>query len=171
MQTRLTEHFSVEELTSTSNGALQAANRILTGAQMAKLLALAEFGERIREICAAAVCVHSGYRCPTLNGATLGSSKTSQHQDCEALDLDVVGQTPEQTFNILCAAARAGKFRFGQLILEEADRGYATVKWIHASVIGTLNPAKVGQAMEMKAGPDGKQHYVMVQKFNFSQPA
>ena len=166
--TQLSEHFTLEELTATSNEALQAKNRELTDEQVEKLKILAAHAERIRELCGGRpVRVHSGYRSPDLNGATLGSSSTSQHPRCEALDLDVIGQPLPDTFNALLTAARAGKFKFGQLILERADRGLSVSEWVHCSVPGSLDPEKVGQVMKMEAGPDGKPHYVLIDRLNF----
>lgn len=168
----LSEHFTFEELTVTSNAALQADNRIVSGEQLSKLKALADHCELMRAICGEEpMKIHSGYRSPTLNGATVGSSSTSQHPRCEAVDFDVPGQTIEDTFQRLLASARAGQFRFGQLILEVADRGYETVRWVHCSVIGTLDPAKVGQVMKMVAGPDGKPHYELIDQIKFKPEA
>lgn len=169
MSPQLSEHFSLDELTVTSNDALQAANRVITDDQFVKLTALAAHCEILRAICGGRpLRIHSGYRSPALNGATTGSSSTSQHPRCEAVDFDVPGQTIEDSFNELLAAARAGKFKFGQLIIETAERSYGTVKWVHCSVIGTLDPSKVGQVMKMQSGPDGKPHYVLVDQIKFA---
>ena len=173
---QLSEHFSLYELTVTSNDALQAKNRELTDEQVAKLKALAGHCENIRALCGnTALRVHSGYRSPDLNTATKGSSSTSQHPRCEAIDFDVPGQTIEESFNALLDAARAGKFKFGQLIIEQTDRGYknpdgteSIAKWVHCSLIGTLDPTKVGQVMRMKTGDDGKPGYTMIDKLNFA---
>lgn len=165
---KLTEHFSLYELTSTSNEALQAKNRELTGEQVQKLVALAHHCEAIRRICGdGPLKIHSGYRSDALNGATHGSSSTSQHPRCEAVDFDVPGQDLGETFRLIHEAARAGKFRFGQLILEQAARPYGTVTWVHCSVEGTLDPMKIGQVMKMVAGQDGKPHYELVEKMDF----
>lgn len=168
---KLSPHFSLYELTTTSNEALQSKNRELTLDQVQKLLALAQHCEMIRSICGAAVKIHSGYRSEALNGATHGSSSTSQHPRCEAVDLDVPGQDLGETFRLLHEAARAGRFRFGQLILESAARPYGAVSWVHCSLAGTLDPAKVGQVMHMVAGEDGKQHYALIEKMDFPKEA
>lgn len=172
VDTKLSEHFSLYELTVTSNDKLQAANRDLTADQCQKLGFLALHAEAIREICGGLpVRIHSGYRADALNAATHGASSTSQHPKCEALDFDVAGQPLDDTFRMLLDAARAGKFRFGQLILEQADRGYkdpdgreSIARWVHCSVVGSLPGAKVGQAMKMVAGADGKQHYELIEQ-------
>lgn len=167
---KLSEHFSLFELTTTSNAALQAKNRELTTEQVQKLVTLAYHCETIRSLCAGrAMKIHSGYRSADLNGATHGSASTSQHPRCEAVDFDVPGQDLGETFRLLHEAARAGKFQFGQLILEIAARPYGSAAWVHCSVVGTLAPAKVGQVMRMNAGPDGKPHYELVEKLEFKE--
>ncbi|MDE2019154.1 MAG: DUF882 domain-containing protein [Patescibacteria group bacterium] len=167
---KLSEHFSLYELTATSNAALQAANRDLTPEQLGKLCALAALCEELRAICGnTPMRVHSGYRSPALNGNTAGSSSTSQHPRCEAVDFDIPGQTLQESFDLIRAAARAGKIKFGQLIIERAERSYGIAEWVHCSVIGTLDPLKVGMVMEMQM-VDGKPHYILVEKFNFATP-
>ena len=167
---QLTPHFSLYELTVTLNAGLQEKNRDLTPDHVAKLAALAAHAETLRGVCGGTpLRVHSGYRCPELNGDTPGSASTSQHPKCEAIDFDVPGQTVEQTYAMVLAAARASRFKFGQIILEEADRGYkdatgveSIAKWVHCSVVGTLDPEKVGQVLLMNEGADKKLHYTLV---------
>lgn len=171
MDRNLSPHFSLYELTVTSNADLQAANRELTAEQLIKLQHLADHCEKIRELVGRPVKIHSGFRSDALNGATIGSSSTSQHPRCEAVDLDVPGQTVLETFELLLAAAKAGKFAFGQLIIESARRPYGAVEWLHCSVIGTLDRAKVGQVMRMIADDSGKPHYELVCKLEFKEAA
>jgi zinc D-Ala-D-Ala carboxypeptidase len=164
---QLSPHFSLFELTTTSNKKLQEENRTLTYEQMCRLIILANHAESIREICGnAPVRVHSGYRSDSLNGATSGSSSASQHPRCEALDMDVMNQSVEDTFNKLLAAARVGKFKFGQLIIEKAGRDYGVSQWVHCSIIGTLDTTKVGQVMRMTE-VDGKFNYVLIDHLKF----
>lgn len=164
---KLSEHFSLYELTVTTNAPLQQANRTLNDEQVEKLKALAEQAERIRKICEAPIVINSGYRGDALNTLTAGSSRTSQHTKCEAIDFYAKGLAHEVVFQKLLDMARQGSFTFGQLILERAARSYGTATWIHCSVIGTLDPVKVGQAMIMNAGIDGKQHYRLVEQLKF----
>lgn len=166
----LSLYFSLYELTVTSNPLLQGSNRILTKQQIAKLKVLAQHADTIRAICGGLpVRIHSGYRSDKLNSATIGSSSTSQHPRCEAIDLDVKGQTIEDTFRRLLLAAKAGKFKFGQLILERAERSYGSAAWIHCSVVGTLSPEKIGQVMKMEAGPDGHSRYTLIDHLKFPE--
>lgn len=166
---KLSEHFSLYELTHTDNEGYQAANRELTNEQLQKLGMLALHAEAIREICGVPLRIHSGYRADRLNGATLGSSSTSQHPKCEAIDFDAKDQPLLDSFNKILDAAEAGKFKFGQLILERAQRPYGAVEWLHCSVPGLLPPEKVGQVMKMTAANDGKPHYELVKKLEFKE--
>jgi zinc D-Ala-D-Ala carboxypeptidase len=163
---KLSDHFSLFEMTITSNMSLQKQNRMLSDNQVQKLEKLSRLAETIRALCSAPILIHSGYRSSNLNEATIGSSSTSQHPKCEAIDFDVKGQEIDATFAKLLAAAKEGKLKFGQLILERAERTYGTVKWIHCSVIGTLAPEKIGQVLKMEAGVDGKPLYSLITQIN-----
>lgn len=165
---KLTDHFSLNELTVTNNAALQAKNRVLTEEQKAKLKKVAGLLESVREVIGP-VDVHSGYRCPELNGATPGSSNKSQHMLCEAADCSPAGPDTEETveaaFKKLVEAAKAGKFRFGQLIVESAKRDYGRVYWIHISLGAPFRVAgRCGEVM--RAAPDaaGKMVYSLIEK-------
>ena len=96
---KLSFHFSLFELTFTSNESLQEKNRTLSDMQLMKLTDLANHCELIRGICGGPVNIHSGYRSPDLNGATAGSSSTSQHPRCEAVDFDVEYQNVQDSFD------------------------------------------------------------------------
>jgi hypothetical protein len=171
----LSDHFSLYKLTTTLNAGLQEENRNLTTDQIEKLRALAVHCEKIWHLCGdSPVNIHSGYRSDSLNKATHGSSSTSQHPRCEAVDFNVPGQALEDTFNSLLAEGRDKQFAFGQLILEEADRGYknpdgteSISRWVHCSLIGTLDAKKIGQVMRMKVGPDGKPAYTLIEQLRF----
>lgn len=168
---QLTKNFSLFELTVTSNADLQEQNRDLTEDQITKLKALAQFAEGIRHLCGdVPVHIHSGYRCDAVNGATVGSSSTSQHPKCEAIDFDVAGQTVEQTFDILLQAAEAGKFCFGQLIIEAAQRDYGVAQWVHCSVAGSLEAPKIGQVMKATFNVGTKKfEYTLIKKLDFTE--
>lgn len=165
---KLSDHFGFYELTITSNAALQERNREVAPEDAGKPEALARYAEIPRGILGGPMRVHSGYRCPELNGQTPGSAKTSQHMKWEAIDFDEPGVAVEETFRKLLEAARARKFQFGQLILEEAaDRFGGVVKWVHVSMIGTLDPAKVGQVLTKKDGADGQPVWTLIEQIQF----
>ena len=108
-----------------------------------------------------------------------GRRARPQHPKCEAIDFDVKGQPLDDTFAKLLDAARAGKFRFGQLILEEADRGYkdengaeSIARWVHCSVISSLNPEHIGQVMKAAwNAAEKKFNYSLVDKLDFKGAA
>lgn len=164
----LSDHFGLFEMTKTNNAALQAKNRILTDAQMTKLHELALLMEKIRTIIGGAVDVHSAYRCPDLNSATQASSKKSQHMLCEACDWSPAGpdtvESIEAAFQKVIAAARRGEIVFGQLIVEQAQRGYSKSIWIHISMGKPYrDPARCGEIMRM-VEKNGVAVYTLVER-------
>lgn len=153
----LSAHFSLYELTITGNTALQAKNRELTDNQVLKAHYLANLGEQVRELIARPVFVHSGYRCPEVNGTTAGSSKTSQHPLFEAMDFTPASfnglQDLSNVFNTIWNAAKMKKIKFGQLILEQAKRDYGVAYWVHISLGAPYRDlARCGEVMCMKNG-------------------
>ena len=84
----------------------------------------------------APVVVHSGYRCPDLNAAVGGSTK-SQHRKGEAADFHVVGVALEDVWERIW---RNSPLVFGQLILEGHQAGKPT--WIHMSLGPPWRPAE-----------------------------
>jgi hypothetical protein len=166
----LSKNFGLFELTKTNNAALQAKNRILTHAQMAKLQELALLMEKVRTIMGCAIEVHSGYRCPDLNTATTGAAKKSQHMLCEACDWSPVGPDSEASveaaFQKVLDAAKRGEIKFGQLIVEKAQRGFSKSVWVHISLgLPYRDPARCGEAMRM-VEKDGAQVYTLVEKLS-----
>jgi hypothetical protein len=156
---KLTEHFSLYELTRTDNAKLQEANRTLTPEQVVKLISLAHWLETGPRTVVGAMLSHSGYRCDALNGSLPGHSTTSQHVKCEALDFHCPGETVDVTFKKLWDAAKAKKFAFGQLILEKDLTTGA--QWVHISCVGTLNPNHVGQVMTMTKSHEGRKYEIL----------
>jgi hypothetical protein len=164
----MSEHFGLFELTKTNNAALQAKNRILTDAQMSKLHELAMLMEKIRTIIGGAVDVHSAYRCPDLNAATQAAAKKSQHMLCEACDWSPAGpdtvESIEIAFQKVIAAARRGEIKFGQLIVEQANRGYSKSIWVHISLgLPHRDPARCGEIMRMVEN-DGVPVYTLIER-------
>jgi hypothetical protein len=155
----LSMHFSLYELTRTDNAALQAKNREVSDEQIGKLTQLAGWLEGGPRDVVGAMHAHSGYRCDELNGSLPGHSTTSQHVKCEALDFDHPGEEVDITFKKLWDAAKARKFRFGQIILEKDLTTGA--KWVHISCVGTLNPDHVGQVMTMTKSKEGRKYEIL----------
>lgn len=147
---RLTEHFSLFDLTATTHADLQYINRIVTVDQMVKLQRVAELAENIWAL-GVMLKATSGYRCPALNVA-VGSTERSQHLKCEAMDGIPLGQPVVDAFKTLRALAKDRKFSFGQLILEKDDReGHK--EWIHLSLgFPYRSPERSGQILTMNQG-------------------
>ena len=122
---QLTPHFSLSELTVTSNKDLKATNQVQAEKQLGKMYMLAGFAERVREIVGKPLIITSGYRCPALNKA-VGGASSSQHKLAEAIDFKCKGLTNEQ---IACKIA-VSDLKFQQLIIEHSG-GAA---WVHISI-------------------------------------
>ncbi len=150
----LTDHFSLYDLTRTDHAQFLEMNRQVTEDQIAKLIQVAYLGETIWNILESPVTCSSGYRCPALNAA-VGSTIRSQHLLCEAGDWVPKGMAVDDAFRKLRQAAKDGKIKFGQLIFEKQDRGYANgvVEWIHASLSTPYRPPeRCGQILTMNQG-------------------
>lgn len=135
---QLSPHFSLFQLTVTSHADLQEANRHVTQDEELRLGALANLLETCRAILGCDLDVHSGRRYLELNKRVGGNDK-SQHLKCEAADISPGGPDTEKTvtemWQKIATAARAGKIKFGQLLLERENRGReGRVWWVHVSL-------------------------------------
>lgn len=123
--TKLSDHFTLEELSTTSYSDLRAKNAAYARENIWKLQVLANYIlEPCRVICGPLI-VNSGCRCPELN-TKVGGSKTSQHCLCEAADLTPTKMSVKEAFDKI----RKSGIPYGQLILETV--GGKT--WIHISL-------------------------------------
>lgn len=147
---KLTEHFTLYDLTATSHSDLQYANRILTEDQAEKIQLVAELAELLWSL-GIMLKGTSGYRCPALN-KVVGSTDRSQHLKCEAMDGVPIGQPVLDAFKVLRVLAKERKFSFGQLIFEKDDReGHK--EWIHISLGAPYRDiARCGQILTMNQG-------------------
>lgn len=100
MAVDLTPHFSLEELTTNGNHP-EVDNALPTGWE-SRLLALAKKLEEARAILGVPLRVSYGYRSEVLNTAC-GGSKTSDHMQAAAVDINAVGVDREQVFRTLWA--------------------------------------------------------------------
>lgn len=148
---QLSPNFKLYELTRTDHTEFQDQNRQLTGGQIEKLRALADFLELVRGILGVPLIVHSGYRNLALN-RRIGSKDTSQHVLCQAADMVPKGMDLQEAFRAIRQAAKDGKIAFGQLIWEKADRTYGP-EWIHVSQGAPYRDAsRCGQVLSMVDG-------------------
>ncbi len=154
MSEKLTPHVTLEDMTRTVHADLQAINSTVTTEERAKLTLCAVLYEVFMVVLGCDLEIHSGRRCPRLN-RRVGSSDSSQHLRNEAFDFSPKGPDTEKTikaaFDKLLAAAVAGKFQFGQLIMETSADGREGRKfWIHASLGAPYrDPARCGEVFRM----------------------
>ncbi len=117
---KLSEHFSLEELTRTDHRSLDNSP---DPAALANLHRLAAFLEQVREVLGGrAVVVNSAYRSKAVNDA-VGSKDTSQHRFGCAADIRVPGMAPDAVVR----AVRASGLAYDQLIREFDS-------WTHISI-------------------------------------
>lgn len=161
---KLSEHFTFFELTKTSNEELQERNRAAALLWVPSLKTLcATILEPIRGD--RPLTINSGFRAWELNSVTPGSSPTSQHPRGQAADFHRNGQDIEELFAEVQATLAEKKIPFGQLIDEQADRGYGVVRWIHVSLGAAFwKPERCGEVLKMVAGPNGKPLYTPINK-------
>lgn len=127
MGTKLTAHFTFEELTRTDIAELQAKNRKMAESLKGKIIRLAEWAETLRAVIKVPMIITSGYRCGKLN-ERVGGSPTSQHTKAEAIDF-----IPSSGLCVVREAfvrLKNSNVQFGQLILERRGGGFI----IHAGM-------------------------------------
>lgn len=135
---RLTDHFTLAELTATRTGIANVPGDV----EFSKLVRVAEMLEAVRAHFGRPIAVHSGYRSPAVNAA-VGGSKTSQHMKAEAADFHVDGVPLVDVFDWI---REESGLHYGQVILEGASPAHPT--WVHLSLGEPYrDPAKCRQAM------------------------
>ena len=128
--TKLTEHFTLEELTHTDH---REFDNTPNDAEKANLERLAAFLEEVKTVLGGKpIMVNSAFRCKQVNDA-VGSKDSSQHRIGCAADIRVPSMTPDQVVKAVIASG----IGYDQLI-REFDR------WTHISVPNTAgsNPRR-----------------------------
>jgi zinc D-Ala-D-Ala carboxypeptidase len=122
---RLSKHFSLAELTQTSQkiANISTSPIILNNLRMV----CANILELVRAHFGRPVLIHSGYRCPGVNAA-VGGSKASQHMKGEAVDFHVSGYT---VYDVGIWISE--NLDYDQVILENFVPGIKTSGWVHCS--------------------------------------
>ena len=136
----LSPHFTFEELTRTSQTALQTRNRQEAQAFVPSLTQLAELLEVIRTHFGKPLKVNSGFRGLSVNTGTPGSSKTSQHMKGEAADIEMPGVDDAELHRWI---VKDSGLKFGQCILERPPGK----SWVHVSICGTRDPKRCHEAL------------------------
>jgi hypothetical protein len=118
--TKLSEHFTLEELTHTDHREL---NNEPNESETENLKRLAAFLEQVKTVLGGKpVMVNSAFRSKEVNDA-VGSKDTSQHRIGCAADIRVPGMTPDQVVK----AVLSSDLQYDQII-REFDR------WTHISI-------------------------------------
>lgn len=126
--TKLTEHFTVEELSASPTAKRLGLSNTPTPEHLANMKYVCE---KILEPVRAKfgpVTVNSSYRAPAVNKA-VGGSKTSQHVNGEAVDFEVMGVSNKDLADWV-----ADNLEFDQVILEFYTAGDKNSGWVHASI-------------------------------------
>ena len=119
---KLSEHFTLEELTHSEIAERQGLDNTPNADVKANLTRLARFLEEIRRVLGRPIMVNSAYRSPEVNTA-VGSKPTSQHCIGCAADIKVPGLTPD---NIVKEILKTN-LEYDQLIREFDS-------WVHISI-------------------------------------
>jgi uncharacterized protein YcbK (DUF882 family) len=137
--TKITEHFTLEELTHTDH---REFDNTPNEAESKNLERLALLLEHVKEILGGKpIMINSAFRCKQVNDA-VGSKDTSQHRIGCAADIRVPGMTPDEVVKAVIASG----IGYDQII-REFDR------WTHISVPNTEANAPRRQALIIdKAG-------------------
>lgn len=125
MSIQLTQHFSLDELTTTNKVKYKDKNYKYGLQKITQMNILAHFAEQVRLIVGCPMTITSGIRCEELN-AVVGGSKTSQHLKGEAIDFIPTKIKIKTAFDKI----RKSNLEFGQLIIEKSGKS----EWIHISI-------------------------------------
>jgi uncharacterized protein YcbK (DUF882 family) len=136
---KLTEHFSLEELTHTDH---RQYDNTPNDAELENLKRLAEFLEEVKTVLGGKpIMVNSAFRSKQVNDA-VGSRDSSQHRIGCAVDIRVPELTPDQVVKAVIASS----LPYDQVI-REFDR------WTHLSIPNTPDAKPRKQALIIdKAG-------------------
>jgi len=130
---KLTEHFSLEELTHTDH---REYDNTPNDAELENLKRLAEFLEEVKQTLGGRpIMVNSAFRSKQVNDA-VGSKDSSQHRIGCAVDIRVPQLTPDQVVRAIIAS----DLQYDQVI-REFDR------WTHLSIPNTVDAKPRKQAL------------------------
>ena len=119
---KLTENFSLEEMTVSEIGARRGLDNTPNATEISNLVRTALLLEQVRALIKKPIIVNSAFRSKAVNDA-VGSKDTSQHRIGCAADIRVPGMTPKE---VVEAIMKAG-IPYDQIIREFDS-------WTHISV-------------------------------------
>lgn len=146
MSTRLSPHFSLEELTFSRIALLLGLDNTPPPEHVANLRRLAAALEVVRSIYSRPVRILSGYRSEELNRAIPGAAVLSRHRDGLAADIQIAGVPP---FNLARAIGQTDEIDVEQVVLEYPPDG-----WVHVAIHapGVTTPRELLTAFRHPAG-------------------
>jgi len=125
---KLTENFSLEEMTKSQTGARKNIDNTPTPEVIDNLKKLCEnVLEKVRAHFGRPVMVNSGFRGPKLN-KVIGGARNSQHLTGQAADIEIPGLDNKVVFDWI-----KDNLDFDQLILEFYRPGIPDSGWVHVS--------------------------------------
>ena len=124
---KLTQHFTLDELTASLKARQLGINNTPPPELMPRLVLLAEMLERIRSTLGVPVIITSGYRCEALN-VKVGGATTSDHPQGHAADFVAPSYGSASDVATLLAPL-VSVLGIGQIILE----GVRGKQWVHVS--------------------------------------
>ena len=125
---KISEHFSLQELTKSQTGDRLGIDNLPSDAHLANLTVLCErVLEPVRAHYGRPITINSGYRGSKLNKA-VGGAATSQHCNGEAADIEIAGVANGDLANWI-----ETNLEYDQLILECYKKGIPDSGWVHVS--------------------------------------
>jgi len=129
---KLTEHFTLEELTVSELAERKGLDNTPNATEITNLMRTALLLEQVRELLKKPIMINSAFRSKAVNDA-VGSKDSSQHRIGCAADIRVPGMTPKQVVEAIIAS----DIPYDQVIREFDS-------WTHISVTNTTanNPRR-----------------------------
>lgn len=132
---KLTDNFSLEEMTVSDIGARKGLDNTPNASEIANLVRTAGLLEQVRKVLGKPIIVNSAFRSKAVNDA-VGSKDSSQHRVGCAADIRVPGMTPDQVVKAIIAS----NIGYDQIIREFDS-------WTHISVPNTISTPPRKQAL------------------------
>jgi hypothetical protein len=140
--TKLTENFSLEELTASETAVRNNWDNTPNASEIANLVRLAEMLEQVRGLISKPIMINSAFRSKQVNDG-VGSRDSSQHRVGCAADIRVPGMNPDQ----VCRAIIESDIQFDQIIREFYNPETNAGGWTHISVPNTKDMTPRRQAL------------------------
>ena len=140
--TKLTENFSLAELTASETAVRNGWDNTPNASEIANLVRLAEMLEQVRSLLGKPIMINSAFRSKQVNDG-VGSKDSSQHRVGCAADIRVPGMNPDQ----VCRAIIESNIQFDQIIREFYNPETNAGGWTHISVANTKDMTPRRQAL------------------------